>query len=378
MKKLGTMLGGALLTFGLLTGSAPAAPLISEIYFNAPGNDAAAAGGLEYIELFDCPGNGDLDDYYLIFLENENNEDNTGDPGTIDNIFNLSDMSVGTNGFLVIAMRNTLFPAINNTNLPFQVAAPAIPSAPTKAESLKILPNGANVYVNRDSGNGYGSGSTSSIGHTASEGNLEIEGGGFSALLIKVDTANGGLAPVLGDDLDLDNDGFDVAGGQAGWTIVDSIGVVGEISETPHSRLYSQVGFGPGALGGGLSPGGVEPGAEYVDTSAQLLELEYVERVGMGTGAENWLAANLTDNAASGYTAAARNYGISGNHGGLNDPEVYVGFTAQPAGYPYGFDLTTTFGYNDALYCVVPEPSSVVLLGLGGLVVGLIARRRRA
>ncbi|MBX7165787.1 MAG: PEP-CTERM sorting domain-containing protein [Pirellulales bacterium] len=363
---------GTVLGWVLLANSASAGPLISEIYFNPPGgNDAPATNALEYIEL--CgDANLALDDYYLIFLENENDSLNSGAPGEIENIFDLSGMSFGSNGFLVLGMRNTAYPSINGA---FDIATPAIASAPTKAESLKTLPNGAHAYINRDTGNGYGSGATSSIGHVGQ--NTDIEGSGFTAMLIQVNPLVG-AAPVLNDDLDVDNDGLDVPTGQIGWTILDAIGVFGEAGESDYGRLYATNGFGPGTFAGG-GIGGIESGATYIQTdsaSPALLEIEYVGRVGMGNDPDDWFVANLTNDAASGFVTAQRNYAVSGNHTQQDTPEAWIGNT--PGAVPYGTDVTVTFGFSNAVLHPVPEPSSFVLLGLGGAVLALVARRRRA
>lgn len=362
----------------LLMGALPVAaapfttPLISEIYFNPPGGSDASTG-LEYIELLG-PANMSLNDHYLIFLENENDEFNSQNPGQIERIFNLSGMAFGSNGFMVLAARSNAgagvspYPALNNAT--WSVPVPANPAAPTVAESLKVLPNGANAYINRDTGTGFGNGLTSSLQYVGES--TELEGSGFTAMLIYVDSLNGGLAPELGDDLDVTNNGLDHPSGQPGWTILDSIGMVGELGEE-YARLYSQVVFSPGPLTGPI--GGVEPGAQFVDTSASLFEIEYVARVALGNGASSWMATNLTDNAASGYTLAQRNYGVSGNHATQSEPEVFVGYNGAHPDFPYGTDITVTFGApNVGFY--VPEPSSFLLLGMGVLG-GLAVVRRR-
>lgn len=346
-------------------------PLISEIFFNPPGgNDAPANNALEYIELLG-PSSYDLTNHYLIFLENENDEFNSQDPGVIENIFDLTGMSFGSNGYLVLAMRNSAYPIIAGT--PFDIAVPANPADPTKAESLKTLANGAHVYQNRDTGNGYGNGVTSSIGHVGQ--NLDIEGSGFTAMLIHVDPLLGGVAPVLNQDLDLDNLGLDPL--PIGWSILDSIGVFGEDDETAFGRLYAKVNFGPGTILG--APGGIEPGATYVNTLPGLGEIEYVGRVGLCDCAEDWMVANLTDNVASGYSAALRNYGISGNHSLLSDPEVYVGFAYAPAPFVYGTDITVTIGSDNVGFTTecIPEANSLVLAAACGVAGAIAAARRR-
>jgi hypothetical protein len=352
------------------TSSAQAGLLISEIYFNSPGSPDTR---LEYIELCGLP-NVALDDHYLIFLENENDEFNSLNPGQIENIFDLSGMTLGSNGYMVLGQKDTFYPAISGA---FDVLVPANPAAPTIAESLKTLPNGAHAYVNRDTGSGFGNGATSSIQHVGQ--NNELEGSGFTAMLIRVDTGLGGVAPVFEDDLDLDNNGLDVSTGQVGWSILDSIGVFGEPDETAHGRLYAAVNFGPGAISN-LGPGGLEPGATYIDTSPAVNELEYISRVGVGTNETNWMVANLTNDPASGYTNAQRNYAISGNHANLSNPEVYVGNVLGPSPFAYGTDITVTFGADNVGFdgTHVPEPSSLILalFGASASAVAVIRRRR--
>ena len=75
------------------------AAYINEIYFDPPsGSDVL----YEYIELRGT-ANQSLDDYYLIFLENENNALNTGTAGSIEMIFDLSGQTFGSSSMRVTA-----------------------------------------------------------------------------------------------------------------------------------------------------------------------------------------------------------------------------------------------------------------------------------
>jgi hypothetical protein len=354
-----------------IAATSQAGPLISEIYFNPPGgNDAPTNNALEYIELC-APVGTSLDNTYLIFLENENDEFNGQNPGEIENIFDLNGMTFGSNGYLTLAMRNSAYPTLTST--PFDIAVPANAANPTKAESLKTLANGGHVYQNRDTGAGYGNGVTSSIGHVGQ--NADIEGSGFTALLISIDPT-AGIAPILNQDLDTDNLGLDIL--PAGWSVLDSIGVFGEPDETAFGRLYGLVNFGPGPNVD--LPGGVEPSATYINTIPGLGEIEFVSRVGTGLTPSNWMVANLTDNAATGFTSALRNYAISGVHATLSNPEVYVGSTLAPAPFVYGTDITVTFSADNVGFqgAHIPEANSMVLVGVAAIACGLFARRRVA
>ena len=83
----------------MLTASA----LINEIYFDPPASGDIA---YEYIELRGTPGMS-LDNHYLIFLENENDMLNTGNPGMVERIFNLSGQSIGSDGFLTLRQKGS-------------------------------------------------------------------------------------------------------------------------------------------------------------------------------------------------------------------------------------------------------------------------------
>ncbi len=246
----------------MLTASA----LINEIYFDPPsGGDIA----YEYIELRGTPGLS-LDNHYLIFLENENNALNTGNPGMVERIFNLNGQSIGSDGFLTLRQKGS----------PYTVAP------------------GTTDLVNSGSGAGWGSGATSSINVVAENDALMIENSGFTAMLI---VNNGGApsAPFIGQDLDVGNDGLDVPTGNANWNVLDSIGVFSEVGEAEFGRLYAPINFGPDDV---TSPSQVT--GTYVNVG---FEIEYVGRYGNSTGqtAADWHVSNLTDDPVAGFTGMA-------------------------------------------------------------------------
>ncbi|MEN0111657.1 MAG: hypothetical protein AAF805_13130, partial [Planctomycetota bacterium] len=202
--------------------------------------------------------------------------------------------------------------------------------------------SGATDLINTQSGPGYGSGATSSIGHTDVSGGGRIENGAATAMLIKKGT---GAAPEAGDDLDVDNDGLDHPDGRDGWTIMDSVAYF-EPFETVFGRAYAPVVYGKEELGsdvffeGGIrqvNPG-LEPGAQYV---AIGWEIEYVARWGNSTGQTpaDWHASNLTDDNGSGALPLGPGepldyrQSFTGDHGDLAS-----GSTSEPPDQPDGVD----------------------------------------
>src|SRR6266487_4460215 len=126
---------------------------------------------------------------YFLSIEGDTN----GNPGVIQNLFDLSGRAVGANGFLVLLQKFH-----NYTPNPL-----------------------ATVLTNSDTGSGWGSGSSSSIGHRGENGQTELEDASCTFFLVS--TTN---TPSIGDDIDSDNDGRPDGPEFAGWTILDSVGVL--------------------------------------------------------------------------------------------------------------------------------------------------------
>ena len=286
---------------------APAAVYINEIYIDPPG---ALDSTHEYVELRGTPGMS-LVNHYLIFVENT---DPTGSSGSIEHVFNLNTRSLGSNGYLTLLQQG--FPN------PYSVAS------------------GTTNLINTGSGAGFGSGFSSLIGASDSNSNGEIENMGFTAMLMRNDS---GIAPYIGLDLDTGNNGMDVPNGNAGWTILDSIGFLQQ-SEALGSRSYGKVNYGPAAF----PTSQIEPGTTFV---AIGYEVELLARWGNSTGQSDadWHVTNLTNNAGSGYQAGSSNFRQSGNphqadDGNINTPPQQPPTIESNKGVPYGTILTNTLG----------------------------------
>jgi hypothetical protein len=159
--------------------------VLNEILFNPPGTDIPN----EYLEIRGAPHEELPPGTFLVVVEGDTN----GNPGVIQNIFDLSRRCLGGNGFLVLLQ---------------------------KTNSYSVRP-GAAVLANQDDGEGFGSGSSSSIGHQGESGQPDLENGSATFFLVLAPRL-----PVLGTDIDSNNDGVPDGEVFSQWTILDSIGVL--------------------------------------------------------------------------------------------------------------------------------------------------------
>ncbi|WP_146574914.1 hypothetical protein [Botrimarina hoheduenensis] len=313
----------AFLLCSFVATSATAELFINEIMFDPPSN--SGDGKDEYIEIRGLP-NQSLANHYLIFLEGE-----ITNAGLIDNIFDLGAYTTGSNGFLSIRQKDFRY----------------------QPEQINPLGNnlvnaGPDLIFGADPG--FGSGANSTVGHTDEGGNGRIENGAFTAMLIRNAS---GAAPVVGEDLDLGNDGLDVPTGKIGWQVLDAVAIAEE-DETLTARSYAPINFGARPVEGipnGFQPL-IEPGATFV---VLPFEIEYLGRWGNSTGqtAADWHVSNITDNPGSGFIGGA-DYRQSGATGTIPDHPASDGNPATPApqvpilesskNVPYGTRLTDTIG----------------------------------
>ncbi len=267
------------------------AAYINEIYLDPPsGGDVIN----EYIELRGTP-NMSLEDHFLIFVENENDIFNEGGAGEVERVFDLTGLTMGSNGFLVF----------HQAGHPYSIA----PGTTTQ------------TYTG------------------------QLENSGFTAMLIK-NNGGAGSVPFVSDitpmDLDVDNNGLDVPTGHVDWEIKDSVGLHSEPDELEFGVLYGLVNYGPG-------PAGI-PTPNYVNVG---FEIEYVGRWGNSTGsaALDWHVSNLTDNPFSGFQGTGDFRQSADPHGSAN--------VESNQGVPYGTNLTNTLGAVNYPGVIAPPASVV-------------------
>ncbi len=235
-----------------LTVSAHAQVYLSEILFNPPG---AADTPNEYIELRGPPNFVLANGTYLVAVEGDAN----GNPGTVQNVFNLSGRAIGGNGFLVLLQKAT--PYNPNSN--------------------------ATTLVHAGNGSGWGDDKSSPVGHDGEGGQTDLENAAVTFFLIQ--TAR---PPDAGDDdIDPDNDGIPIGPVYASWTILDSVGVLD--SDGSGDIAYGAINFRRNSLSaaaGNVVPIGFTP--------------SYVGRAGNTTGstAADWVASGNLNGTAPNWT----------------------------------------------------------------------------
>jgi hypothetical protein len=157
--------------------------VISEILINPPGTDTPN----EYIELRGPPNQVLSSGTYFVAVEGDTN----GNPGTIQNVFDLSGKALGGNGFLVLLQKTNSY----------------------------IVNSNATVLLNTK-GAGWGNALSSSVGHRGESGQTDLENGSATFFLIRSATP-----PAIGADIDVDDNGVP-DGPYTAWTILDSVGIL--------------------------------------------------------------------------------------------------------------------------------------------------------
>ncbi|MCP5525241.1 MAG: DUF3616 domain-containing protein [Verrucomicrobiales bacterium] len=228
-----------------VAGSAAQAGLwLNEVLLNPAGGDAP----FEYVEVRGTPNSVLAVGTYLVALEG----DAGGNPGVIQNLFDLSGRHVGGNGFLVLLQQGA----------PYAVAPAA-----------QVLRQGG-------AATGWGSGDSSTVGHTGEDGQTDIENPSLTLMLIEAP-----VLPVVGEDLDLDDDGrLDGPVGEF-WRVLDAIAIL-------DADGAGDIAYGPLAFRRNAPPGD----AALVRGTVVPIDFTpgYVGRRGNTTGSapEAWVASD--------------------------------------------------------------------------------------
>lgn len=279
--------------FGLSLLAASGQLVINEILFNPPGTDAPH----EYVELRGTPNQVLPAGTQLVAVEG----DAGGNPGTIQNVFDLSGRAMGGNGFVVLLQ---------------------------KANSYALDSN-AVVFTHTGSGGGWGSGATSSVGHRGEGGQTDIENPSLTFFLVQSASAIN-----VGDDIDVNNDGTPDGPVFTTWTVLDSVGVLD--ADGAGDIGYGAINFrrstspGNGALAAGVivpvdfTPSYVGRASNTVGSAASA----WVASDNLGGVAPNWTLGLTTNTVPGIVVGAALNHLGAPNFGAPAIPGVLLTQTA--------------------------------------------------
>ncbi len=217
---------------------------ISEIFFNPPGGDSPN----EYVEIRGIPGATINSGTYLVNIEGD-----SGDPGDVQTIFDLSGLTLGSNGYLVILQNGHTYTT-----------------------------NGSATIIQPSSGSGF-----SGLALFSSDSGGDIENTSNTFLLIETTTA-----PTLSDDIDSDNLGDPDGVVYNGWNILDG---VSNLDGGSSDCGYANIVFS--ADGDGLVPAGAIVHALGATPT-------YAARIGESTGdlLTDWVATGGLDGTAPNWT----------------------------------------------------------------------------
>lgn len=249
---------------------------ISEILFNPAGPDLPN----EYIELRGTPNLVLPNGTYFVAVDGDTN----ANPGTIQNVFDLSGRAIAGNGYLVLLQNSNAY-AVN-------------------ANGFALI---------NTNGSGFGSGPSSTVNHRGEGGQTDLENGSGTFFLIQSTNY-----PALGADIDADDDGVPDGPLFASWNIIDSVAVLDNdgLGDIGYGRINFRRSSGPGTnatvAGGTIVPVNFTP--------------VYVARTGNTT---NWAFGSWV--ASGSLNGAAPNWSLDGLQ---TDPPTFGGRALNHIGGP--------------------------------------------
>lgn len=226
---------------------------------------------------------------YLLGVEGDEDDN----PGTIQNRFDLSGLRIGQNGYLVLLQKNSRYK-------PVRYSA---------------------AVTNTDNGFGWGSGSSSSLGHKGEDDRTDLENASATFFLIQSDAE-----PRIGDDIDANDDGVLDGTNVVHWAILDSVGVLD--NDGTGDIAYGKINFRRDAAPGDEATAGntvvaVPFTAGYVGRNGNTTDWEatnWVASVNLAGKPPNWfLGKNSTSLSVGTNTYPVKRSKAALNHvGGPN------------------------------------------------------------
>jgi hypothetical protein len=282
---------------------------INEVLFNPPGTDAPN----EYIELRGTPNSLIPAGTYLVVIDGD-----SGNTGDVKVTINLSGLSFGSNGFLVILQQGNTY----------------------------TTASGATVITGTTTGFGGLAGSI----FAADGGATDLENDSVTFMLIQT-----GVAPTLTDNIDANNDGAPDGSVYAGWNVRDSIGILDGTSAS--DRAYGAINFSNNTGTNGTATG---------TTILESFTAGYVGRIGDSTGST---AADLVASVPAGaqpnftlgtpsQTAPTNFAGKPLNHIGASNFVNLPPVNSVPASVNAVEDTTFTFNGGNTISISDPDANA--------------------
>ena len=259
---------------------------INEILVNPPNTDPPN----EYVELRGTPNYVLSNGTYFVAVEGEL----TGNPGTIQNVFDLSRRALGGNGFLVLLQNSNIY----------------------------ALHTNCAALINTN-GPGFGTNGVGPPRHRGEGNQTDLENQSSTFFLIQSTNF-----PTLGMDIDADNDGLPDGPLFASWNILDSVGVLASagIVDIAYGKINFRRTNAPGG-GGTVLSGTVVPVAfnpAYVARTTNSVNWQPGSWVASGTilGAAPDFSLDLTDTEPKSFGGKPLNHIGGPNFGAASVPGV--------------------------------------------------------
>jgi tripartite-type tricarboxylate transporter receptor subunit TctC len=299
-----------------ITVTASLAMYINELLFNPPGADAPN----EYIEIRG-PANTTIPvGTYLVAIEG----DAADNPGDVQTIINLSGLSFGSNGFLVLLQNGNTY----------------------------TTDAGATVLTSTTAGFGGLPGAI----FQADGGATDIEDASVTFMLIQT-----GAAPSLTDDIDVNDDGTTDGFVFAGWNVRDSISVV---NGSANARAYGAISFAAGSgtgISGEILVGFVPSYVGRIGDSTGSTSADWVASGVLGGPAPNWTLGTAGETAPASFANKALNHIGASNFANLAPVNSVPAATQN-----VNEDFTLTFNAGNANLISISDPDAARTVERGG------------
>ena len=281
-----------------------AAIYLNEVLFNPPGGDAPN----EYIELRGAASSTIPAGTYLLAIEG----DAADNPGDVQTIIDLSGLTFGSNGYLVLLQQSNTY----------------------------VTAGGATVVTSTTTGFG-GLGLPSLARWSADAAATDLPDASITFMLIQT-----AVAPALTDDIDANDDGTPDGTVYGGWSVRDSIGALD--GSATGDRTYGALNFSNNTATPGTATGATVAVSfipSYVGRncdSTGSTAADWVASGALGGAAPNWTLGSSSETEPAGFPGKPLNHIGSSNFANVGPVNNVPGAQAM------GEDTTLTFNAGNS------------------------------